>query len=303
MSLANKYRPKDFRHVIGNDDVVASIKSMTERDEVDHHHAMLFSGPAGTGKTTLARIVASKYDIHQDDIEEINVADDTGVDMVRNMIRMAKNFGMRGRRRAFILDEAHMMTTAAQNAALKFFEEPPAHVYIFIASTDPQKLLPTIRSRIPTFTLEPLDDDDMKKVIANVIKGEGVTIPEDAYDMIIASSGGSPRMALTILDKVIDLDDASMLRAIEKAAATENAVIDLCQALLKRRKWPEVSKIIKGITDDPERVRRAVLGYFTSVALGKENANAILMIDCFKEPYYNTGKAGLVLSAYMALQD
>ena len=108
-------------------------------------------------------------------------------------------------------------------------------------------------------------------------------------------------MALSILDGVINMDPTEMLAAAKQTSAQQNEAIDLCRALIGKKPWPVVAKIVKGITQEPESVRRAVLGYAQSVLLGSNNGQAYIVLDAFRQPFYDLGKPGLTMAAYMAV--
>src|SRR6056297_1669215 len=182
-SLYRRYRPQRFGEIRGQAHVVRALRSAVRDDRVGH--AYLFSGPRGTGKTSTARILAkalncerldggepcgecdscrsieagSSYDLH-----ELDAASNNGVEAVRDLISKA-SLGSPGRTKVYILDEVHMLSTAASNALLKTLEEPPEHVVFVLATTDPQKVLPTIRSRTQHFEVHLLPAADLESLV------------------------------------------------------------------------------------------------------------------------------------------
>jgi DNA polymerase III gamma/tau subunit len=299
-SLAVKYRPKLLKDFLGNEDVTKSLRSMMEREEIPH--TLLFTGPSGCGKTTLARIVAARLKCSSFDFTENNAADFRGIDSVRDILRQMTLSPMNGPCRIWLLDEAHQLSRDAQHALLKALEDTPTHVYFLLATTDPEKLLPTIKTRCVTFDVKPLSDQNMTILLDIVADKElGTPLRKEITDQIVQDSLGSARMSLSILDKILNMDAGDMLEAAKQQAANVNEAIDLCRALIGKKPWPVVAKIIKGIQQEPESVRRAVLGYAQSVLLGSNNGQAYIVLDAFRQPFYDLGKPGLTMAAYMAV--
>ena len=193
----------------------------------------------------------------------------------------------------------HAMSRDAQNALLKPLEDCPAHVYFMLCTTDPQKLIATIRNRCSQFALTLVSDEELTELLLSVAEKEGVEIPESVINSIVAASGGSPRSALVQLDKVKDLDDDEMEKAVSRIDTNASAAIDLCRALLKDKpSWPEIAKVLSNLAGgEPEQIRMAVLGYCNAILLkGKFNGRACLVMECFKDPFYNDGKFRLTLA-------
>lgn len=298
-SLAVKYRPKTLADFQGNRQTVSALKSLLARDDIPH--TLLFTGPSGCGKTTLARIVAGKLKCSEFDFIENNAADFRGIDSARDILRQMQLHPMSGPCRVWLLDECHQLSKDAQHALLKALEETPGHVYFLLATTEPDKLLPTIRTRCITFTVAALSDDELHQLIDNVLEEENAEVPDEVIEQIIEDSLGSARMALSILDKIIGMPQNEMLKAAKEQAADVNEAIELCRVLIAKRPWKQVAKVLQGITQDPEQVRRAILGYAQSVLLKSDNGQAYLVLSAFREPLYDLGKPGLVLCCYEAI--
>lgn len=304
MPLHIDYRPSSFDEVIGNQGVVESHKAIFQR-ESDFPHAVLYQGPSGCGKTTMARIYAKTLGCSDNDLIEINVANNRGIDTARKIQSEMRFQPFGGPVRVYIIDECHQSTKDFQNAMLKALEDSPSHVYFLLCTTDPQQLLPTIKNRCTTFEMSSLSSAELKMLLNHVLKHEEVDdIPQDVIEEIVEISDGCPRQALVTLDKIIDLPLESMSKAIQDMRMSEASIRDLCQVILKKRPWKEVSAILKAIDmANPENIRRAILGYMTTVLLNEDNAQAALAIEFFKEPTYNSGKAGLVYAAYNSVFD
>lgn len=231
-ALYRKYRPTNFDEVVGQTHIIQTLKNAIVQNRIAH--AYLFCGPRGTGKTSIAKIFAKTLNCtnSQDapcgvcenckmaangshpDIIEIDAASNNGVDEVRNLIDKVKYAPMQGKYKIYIIDEVHMMTSGAFNALLKTIEEPPAHVIFIFATTEPNKVLPTIISRCQRFDFNKVSMHDIKYRLSVVCKNEGIEIDENGLTLIAQLADGGMRDALSILDQCvaycsshIDVDD------------------------------------------------------------------------------------------------
>lgn len=297
MSLYLRYRPKELKEVLGNESTVEALQQKIKGENIPH--AFLFHGPKGNGKTTLARILAKELDIKDEDLRELDTADFRGIQSVREIRKQAQYKAISGRYRMWILDECHQLTKDAQSALLKILEDTPAHVFFVLCTTDPQKLLPTVRDRCTSFELRPLSRSQMKHLILHVSKAEKKKITKQAALQIIDDSLGHPRAALQILDQVLDVSPAQQIKIAKQTAAEQNESIALCQALLKNEGWTKIRNILSGLQEqEPESVRRHVLGYAKAVLLKSDNERAGLIMELFVEPFYDSGFPGLVFACY-----
>jgi DNA polymerase III subunit gamma/tau len=257
-SLYRRYRPRRFADVRGQEHVVLALRNAVRDDRVGH--AYLFSGPRGTGKTTNARILAkvlncenpvdgepccvcqscvaveagTSYDVH-----ELDAASNNGVDAMRDLIEKA-SLGTPGRHKVYILDEVHMLSKAAEAALLKTLEEPPPHVVFVLATTDPQKVSETVRSRAQHLQFHLLSADTLDAHVRWLIADAGLTLGDDAIEAVLRQGGGSARDTLSALEQVLAaggiapeaqpvddlidaLADADPARALAGIAAAANA--------------------------------------------------------------------------------
>jgi len=301
--LYKKYRPKKFDRVIGQDAAVRSLETWLANDTVPH--TIMFSGPSGCGKTTMARILKKELNCGKYDFIEVNCADVRGIDYVRKVRQQMKTVPIDGDCRIWLIDEAHKLTNDAQNALLKILEDTPAHVYFMLATTDPQKLLRTIRTRSTEVKVRLLETGELSQLINRVIKKEGKKIKEKVRDKIAERSEGSARSALVLLHQIIDLNSEKDMLEVISRVTSEKAGEFIGRALMNAgTKWRKMAGILREYKDeDAETIRYQVLGYAKAVMLSPAGFNkatnrAFLIIEAFREPFYNTKHAGLVAACY-----
>ena len=304
MSLYTKHRPKTLDEVLGNRSTVDSLQALFTRPRSEIPHTFLITGNSGCGKTTLARIMARELGASEEDIREVDTADYRGIDGIREIRQQMRLRPLSGEMRAWILDECHQLSKDAMSALLKALEDTPAHVIFILCTTDPQKLLPTIRNRCATFTVQPLSEGEIEKLLQKTARAERKRIPSEVTDLIKRDCLGSARAALVMLDKVIALPSEQQLAAVEQAAVQEGQAIELCRALLKPASWKAVASILKSIQEqDAESIRRMVLGYMQSVLLGGQTNNqAALVMEAFRADTYNIGWPGITLACYSIIE-
>lgn len=223
ITLYRKYRPKNFEEVAGQKEIVKTIKTSLRNGKTSH--AYLFTGPRGVGKTTLARLIAKGANCLENgitdepcnrcenclainngtflDMVEIDAASNRGIDEIRQLKEKINYQPVKGRKKIYIIDEVHMLTKEAFNALLKTLEEPPEHVIFILATTEADKILPTIISRCQRYDFKTLSLNDMKEQLRFIGKNEGVDIPDDVLELIYESSGGSVRDAVSILERIM----------------------------------------------------------------------------------------------------
>lgn len=296
--LYNKHRPRNLDKIVGNDNNVAMLRTFASKPASSRPHTFLFVGGAGCGKTTLALIASKLFGCVGDNLEEFNSASYRGIDSVRDIQqKMQRAPTGESTCRCFVLEEVHQLSKDAQEALLKPTENCPEHVYFMLTTTNPEKLTTALVSRATVINVKQLDDDELIAIMQRVVRLEKDEVDEKVLAKIAEIAGGSARVSLTILEKVMALPKKDRTSWEEAIASTSSQAIDLCRLLMRRPKWVEIAKVLKTLTDDPETIRRMVLGYANSVLLGgkQEGYNIIL---CFEENYFNTGKAGLTKSCY-----
>jgi len=289
------YRPQNFDEYIGNDALKKSIL-----DNVKRTRTFLLCGPRGCGKTTLARLIAAELDICEIDTFEIDAADKTGVDDARQIKSEAAYSPAKSKQKIYIIDECHRLSGNAWDSLLKTLEEPPIHCVFVLCTTEINKVPVTIKSRSKIFEVKPLMRKDGTKLINWICDNEKIKLTETVKNRILEICEGIPREIVIAIDTIRNLKTEEEMLSVLISPSSNSQVLELCQALLDVKKWDKVSKIVKGIDEEPERVRYAVMNYMTSVLLSKDFPRAADIIQLFSETYIYTGKAGLVLSCYLS---
>ena len=222
---ARKYRPQTFKDVVGQQAITNTLLNAIENNHLAS--ALLFTGPRGVGKTTCARILARKinqpgYDDPFEDfafnVFELDAASNNSVDDIRNLIDQVRIPPQTGQYKVYIIDEVHMLSSAAFNAFLKTLEEPPKHAIFILATTEKHKIIPTILSRCQIFDFKRITVKDAKEHLAEVAKSQGVVFEDDALHIIAQKADGAMRDALSIFDRVVSYCGNNLTRQ----AVTEN---------------------------------------------------------------------------------
>ncbi len=303
VDLARKHRPTTLNEFFGNNTLKNTLQTLFRLNKIPQQ--ILFHGPRGCGKTTLARLCAKQLNCSDFDLKEIDVADFRGIDSVRDIRRTMGTSPMNGKVKVYIMDEVALLgrggdssKNEAQSCLLKALEEPPKHVYFFLCTTDPQNLIPTLKSRCVQYQVSTLTPKQIFEIINNICKKEDKQIPKKVSLQIAKDSLGHPREALKILEKIIYLDEDKMLEAAQQEAEKREQTISLCRALMGNKTWKQIADILKNIDEDPEAVRRKIRGYFASVLLNG-NVSGFIILDVFKQAFYNTdGRNELIRGCY-----
>ncbi len=250
LALYRKYRPAKFAEVVGQEHVTEPLSRAIEAGRINH--AYLFSGPRGCGKTSSARILARSLNCELGptpepcgvcpscvslapggpgniDVTELDAASHGGVDDTRELRDRAFFAPAESRYRVFIVDEAHMITTQGFNALLKIVEEPPEHLVFVFATTEPEKVLPTIRSRTHHYPFRLIPPSTLRKLLERICAEEGVTVAPAVYPLVIRAGGGSARDSLSVLDQLVagaGREGVTYERAVALLGVTDVSLID-----------------------------------------------------------------------------
>lgn len=294
MALYRKYRPATFAEVVGQEHVTEPLSIALEAGRINH--AYLFSGPRGCGKTSSARILARSLNCAQGptatpcgvcdscqalapnapgsiDVVELDAASHGGVDDTRELRDRAFYAPAQSRYRVFIVDEAHMVTTAGFNALLKIVEEPPEHLIFIFATTEPEKVLPTIRSRTHHYPFRLLPPKTMRALIGRICEQEGVAVDDAVYPLVIRAGGGSPRDTLSVLDQLVAGAEGAHVtyqRALGLLGATDMALIDDAVDALAAADAAALFGAVESVIDaghDPRRFATDLLERFRDLIL------------------------------------
>lgn len=299
MTLYQDYRPSDLNQVWGQEKAVGIIGSWFLREDVPH--AILLTGPSGTGKTTLGRIIARMLKVNMKlDFTEKNTADFRGIDTVREIRHAAALSAHNGGNKLFLIDECHQLTSSAQDALLKTVEDAAPTTYFVFCTTLPKKITKTLKGRLSPVDLNPVRDDALKQLMHGICKAEKLRISESVLDAITDNAGGSAREALVLLDKVSHLEDEeSMLEAIE-ASVSEKEAVDIARQLFNpKANWKSMANVLKALPEkkvNAEGIRQIVLAYASKILLdgGKNAPRAADVIAGFSKPIYDPGVLYLV---------
>jgi len=293
-TLYRLYRPNTFAEVFGQHHITKTFQNALKHDKISH--AYLFTGPRGTGKTSVAKIIAKAVNCEKaptdepcnqcpsclsinsgfdNDVYEIDAASNNGVDDIREIRDKVKYAPTVGRYKVYIIDEVHMLSTGAFNALLKTLEEPPAHVIFILATTEPHKIPATIISRCQRFDFRSISTKDIIDRIKYIVKEENIQIEEKAIVTIAKNAHGGMRDALSLLDQAISYSDEIVTEEnVHEITGTisEEMLVDLAQELLNGNTQKVIEKIDKFIArgKEPLRILEDMIFYFRDVFLLKK---------------------------------
>lgn len=280
MALYRKYRPASFAEVVGQEQVTGPLSVALDSGRINH--AYLFSGPRGCGKTSSARIMARSLNCEQGptstpcgvcsscvslapggpgnlDVTELDAASYRGVDDMRELRDRAYYAPAESRYRVFIIDEAHMITTEGSNALLKIVEEPPEHLIFIFATTEPEKVIGTIRSRTHHYPFRLLTPQAMRGLLQRTCESEGVQVDDSVFPLVIRAGGGSPRDSLSILDQLLagaGPEGLTYESALPLLGVTDITLIDSAINALATRDAAELFRTVDNVIEaghDPRR--------------------------------------------------
>jgi DNA polymerase III gamma/tau subunit len=301
-TLPIKYRPNTLDELFGNEGLRKTLQAMLNRPLDTMPHSFLLYGPPGTGKTTLARIIRTKMGCSDYDYHELNAADLRKIDDMRAIISEAPLAPLKGKIKIYYWDEAHQLISYSKDAVLKILEEPPKHVFFFLATTEPEKIPKTIQQRCTKLQTRQLPPPIAAEHLKSIIKREKIKgITPEILKVIIKSSEGSAREALTLLDSIKDNPTEGGIDYLITLSKDTQA---LCRSILaviqNRGSWKETKKIVSALECDPEDARQHVLNYMSKVLLSTGDKKVYEAMTYFTESFYSAGKAGLIMACYAA---
>lgn len=247
IALYRKYRPQNFAEVVGQEEIVRALESALKQKRVAH--AYLFAGSRGTGKTTVARILAREAGARPNDILEIDAASNNGVDDVRELREAVRTLPFESPVKVYIIDEVHMLSKPAFNALLKTLEEPPKHVIFILATTELSKVIETVVSRCQTFIFKKPSIDIIKEVIGSIASKEGYKLESAATELIAFLGDGAFRDAIGILQKVIGASADKKISAEEVENITGVPSLSLANDLIRAVLREDLAGAIKTVED------------------------------------------------------
>ena len=297
VALYRAYRPQNFSEVVGQEHIIKTLQNAIKLNKVAH--AYLFCGPRGTGKTTLAKIMAKAMNCNEgptpnpcceceickgiakgtiSDVIEIDAASNNGADDIRALRETVKFLPSQGKYKVYIIDEVHMLSTAAFNALLKTLEEPPKHVIFILATTEPYKLPNTILSRCQRFDFQSISVNDILKRLKIVSAEENIKITDEALVQIASSAEGGMRDALSLFDQCISYSVSDEINIDDVLAVSGNVnyikIIELLEACKSENETDAIiilNNIIKEGKEVPRIVNDTVL-FLRDILLYKNNA-------------------------------
>ncbi len=320
LPFARKWRPQDFDEVVGQSHITTTLKNAITLNRV--HHAYLFTGPRGIGKTSTARIFSKALNCEKGpspkpcnkctscqeinnsssiDVIEIDGASNRGIDEIRNLRESVKFAPSKGQYKIYIIDEVHMLTTEAFNALLKTLEEPPKHVKFIFATTEPHKLLPTILSRCQRFDFRRIPLKDIVLKLQEVAKEEKLDIEKDVFLYIAKSADGSMRDAESILDQVTSFSKGKvhLKDVIESLGMIEEEVLFRASDLIIKKDTKSSLYLVDELFNSGKDVKQflnELLEHFRNIMVAKVSSSAEELIDLPKESVERIKKLSQSLS-------
>jgi len=276
MSLYQEIRPTDLDDIVGNSAVVGALRGMLRKSSDSRPHTILLKGPSGCGKTTIARILAAEFGSTLNTIIEYNAANTRGIETIRELDSNIHLCGLGGKVKTYIIDECAQLTGAAQEAFLKTLEDSPVHCYFILCTTNPERVIKTVRNRCTEYAVNLLQDAELFQVLKKTCEKKDLEVSQDIIDAIVYTCDGSPRAALVALEQVVGIESVDeALELLVSGTERDASVLDLLLLLVmapavRRKKWKKIIMTFDAIQEDSERIRRAIMTFLYN-KLKKQN--------------------------------
>lgn len=317
MDLKTKFRPKSFKRLAGNPTIQKTLGNLITKDKDKVPRTMMIHGDSGCGKTTIGRMIALEFGINSDiDLHEMDAAQYRGVNDMDALLANVSTAPVASKYKMYLLDEVHMLSKTAQESLLKRLEHPPKHVFFILCTTEPKKLIATVRSRCTEYKVQPLTKAEGAKFITVISKKAKLITSEAITNKVMDETGRRPRAMLTAMQKLMGItDELEALSVLNESLDDDINIYELTMLLIKQQgkkgAWKTACDLIKASNStDAEAIRRSVLGITSKMMLTSQGKspqrsdwtdNMYRVMSAFEDHTYDIGMPGVVLNCYYIL--
>lgn len=302
METYKRLRPATFNQVIGQPVAVNTLRGFLSKKSVPQ--SILFHGPSGTGKTTLARILAHEVGAAAMSIEEMNFASDRGIETVRRLEEAVRIRPMAGNSKVFICDEAHQMTPQAAQSMLKLLEDTPSGCYFMLCTSEPAKIPRALATRLTKIELQALSEKEITDLLVGI---PGYSLSKKTEEKVVRASQGSAREALVMYDHIVAAGDTpEVVDLITRSPEESGNLFEIAKILMNGsvKEWMKLFDLVEGMPDDQiESCRWMVLNYAKSCMKNPAKIKrAGRIVQAFRAPFFDTKKAGFLFASAYTLE-